>query len=512
MAFHGQLYRVFHCLLANLLHVGTYIDLHSLHDLEELRSGCLEEHRTIMSASPPLPTTKKSFFKKPRWATSAPATESGDFFRHSDTVYDSILREKEERREKHAQKKKAKAGGEDMEDRRDIKWRRISTDEEVQEEDGQNGSETASTGSREGAPTELGRRHNGLKSPAGHQPAPARRATCSNADPPSRVANPVSSNVIELGSDDDRSQPQPVVLERVVQNPVPDEEVSEEEDEYVLQLKQKAREKARLRKLGIDRVADKGQSSSVSKPQPQPPSSPQARSTFNQPQTVSCPPPKNDETIVQILITTKIPNAKALLVNRKVSQPMQQVREVWCSRQNFSEDVTAKIIFTWRGKRLYDTTTSTHLVNVLKKERARMMVGLDVDDEEDPSNGRIEVEAMTKDTYEEEMLRKSRRESEADANDIFNPEIQDRQLRESSTTAKEQAYQVVMNAQGLEALHLKVRPNTPVAKMMAAFKKMRQVDPEKTCWLVHDGNRLEPESIVGDTEIEDGDAVEVHVR
>lgn len=215
---------------------------------------------------------------------------------------------------------------------------------------------------------------------------------------------------------------------------------------------------------------------------------------------------------MQILVTTEIPNTNKLLVNRRVSQPMQQVRQVWCSRQNFSEEMTASVIFTWRGKRLYDTTTSMHLLNVLKKERARKMGNLIEDDEDDPSNGMIQIEAITKDMYDQKMLRRGSEGVEAHTNDTRDTGVRDGQSPERSPAPQKAAYTIVMNAQGLEAMHLRVRPNTSIERMMAAFKKMREVDPEKTCWLVFDGERLEPESTVEDTEIEDGDAVEVHIR
>ena len=456
-------------------------------------------------------TTKKSFFKKPTWATQAPVSESGDFFRHSDTVYDNILKEKERRRKKHAQKKQAKAGIAIADEGRDNKRRRISADDD-DEEDGQSVSGTGSVDSRSEDLTKT-------EAEASENIPKARNLTAHSPRPspskPTLSCKPITSapsQAIELGSDDETSQSHQPTAEGKVRSPRQDDEISDEDDEYVLELKQKAREKARLRKLGTGSANGQMQASrSPEPPQPQPVSS---RNHLASPQrhAAPTPPPKRDEAIVQILITTKIPNAKPLLVNRKVSQSLQQVREVWCSRQNFDQDMTAKVIFTWREKRLYDTSTSTHLLNVLKKERARRMGGLAYDDEEDPSEGRIEVEAITKDMYEQRQLQRSREGKAADTDDAIDQDIQHDQSPERSSTPKQPEYTVVLKAQGFEQLQLKVRPSTAIAKIMAAFKKIRNLDPGKTCWLVHDGDRLEPESTVSDTEIEDGDAVEVHVR
>jgi hypothetical protein len=70
----------------------------------------------------------------------------------------------------------------------------------------------------------------------------------------------------------------------------------------------------------------------------------------------------------------------------------------------------------------------------------------------------------------------------------------------------------MLHSPGLEAVALKVRPSTLVSKVMAGFKKIRHVDQGKICWLVFDGERLDPETRICDTEIEDGDVVDVQIR
>jgi Ubiquitin-2 like Rad60 SUMO-like len=464
-----------------------------------------------MPMSPPSsPKTKKSFFKKPTWATSAPPSQSGDFFRHSDAVYDNILREKERRREKHAQKKQANVRVDAVQEDQGVKRRRISIEDEDQEEDGSSDSETKSTGSRRVDTTDNEKPENRSNSPTRLGPCQAGRASRPNAESFSITSTHMCSNFIELESDDQKSDPQPIAPAKI-QTRVSDEENSDEEDEYVLELKQKARAKARLKELSADPHHTQGSARPLLEAQQPTPLSPfpGTSSTFTKQHPVPILPPDQEETIVSILINTKIPNAKQLIVNRKVSQPMQQVRQVWCSRQSFDDEMTAKIIFTWRGKRLYDTTTSTHLLNVLKKERARQMGGLHYEDEEDPSNGRIEVEAMTMEIYEQ---RQRQDDIETDTTRTIGPGTEDSSSHDRPATPPEPVYEIVMNAPGLQALALKVRPSTPIAKMMAGFKKLRKVDAEKTCWLVFDGERLDPDKFVKDTEIEDGDVVEVHVR
>jgi hypothetical protein len=66
--------------------------------------------------------------------------------------------------------------------------------------------------------------------------------------------------------------------------------------------------------------------------------------------------------------------------------------------------------------------------------------------------------------------------------------------------------------QSMTPMILRVRPNTDIAKIMAGFKKTKEVDAEKTCWLVFDGERLNPDSTVEDVGLEHEDTVEVHLR
>ncbi|KAL9627280.1 MAG: hypothetical protein Q9164_007651, partial [Protoblastenia rupestris] len=323
---------------------------------------------------------------------------------------------------------------------------------------------TASTRRGEQDTATTGQPKTPARSPARRGPVQAGRASPNYTESSLNTPTLLSSNVIKLDFDKESNEHQPTTSERKVQTRILDEEASEEEDDYVLELKQKAREKARLNNLGIHPVRNEVSALRVLEAQEQRHLSPDDQPISFQRRAARSPPQK-DETVVQILIDTKIPNAKPLIVNRKVSQPMQQ------------------------------------------RERARQLGELAGDDDEDPSNGRIEVVAMTKNMFEQ---KRDQNDTEADANSVTDPALQDGQSQARSATA-EPKYTVVMNAQGLEPLQLKVRPSTPIAKMIAGFKKVRQVDPAKTCWLIHDGDRLEPESLVRVTEIENGDAVEVHL-
>ncbi|KAE8320411.1 hypothetical protein BDV39DRAFT_44572 [Aspergillus sergii] len=71
--------------------------------------------------------------------------------------------------------------------------------------------------------------------------------------------------------------------------------------------------------------------------------------------------------VVQILITSKIENTKPLIVHRKMSQSLRDVRLAWCNCQSIPKEMQSFILLTWKGRRLFDVTTCRSLgINVPK--------------------------------------------------------------------------------------------------------------------------------------------------
>ena len=69
-----------------------------------------------------------------------------------------------------------------------------------------------------------------------------------------------------------------------------------------------------------------------------------------------------------------------------------------------------------------------------------------------------------------------------------------------------------MKAKDLEAFKLVVKPTTSIEKMIAAFRKARDVPGDKEISLHLDGDELEAESTAGGNDFEDMDSIEVHIR
>src|SRR5436853_5420657 len=103
-----------------------------------------------------------------------------------------------------------------------------------------------------------------------------------------------------------------------------------------------------------------------------------------------------------IPIRTASPDTKQLIVTRWASQNLQRVKEAWCKRQGFDAAMAKKVFLTWRGNKLFNTTTSRHILRTLKAERKNSGIGgLGSDEDSNQSEGKIEVEAVTEDILTE---------------------------------------------------------------------------------------------------------------
>lgn len=514
---------------------------------------------------------KRSLFTKPAWAAAAPAastksTTDGSVFGRN-TVYEDILVAEQKKRERKHDKARERAE-KAKDEGRDAKRRRVSSEAEsvnlLSDSDIQSISSQASEERRspivEDRPVTRStpKKDKNLQIGLGD-------TTRSSPSPRRNLAAP--KTLVNLDSDDPAEddelvlltppKPNRVTLSKSKPKPQLDDYESEEEDEFLQELKQKAREKARLQKLGLvdgDRASvpatTAAKSASIASAPARSSSAEQTRpvsSNSNADAHSETPASqqekqreKADDIDVKILITSAIPDTKALIVKRKASQPLKQVREFWCQRNNLDPKTTAQIFFTWRGTRLFDSTTMRGPIQKLKSDHAaKQRVIFDDDDEdddnddddtdtdqtvEDPSQGRITLEATTQELFDEQQRDKERKaRGSGDQDGHGDDDDDDDAYYREQDAAREQAEKeaeekmkgsivIRLVSQIVEPMNLRVRPHTSIGKMMQGFAATRKLGEGKTAWLVFDGERLDPASAVKDVGLEDEDEVEVHIR
>lgn len=201
--------------------------------------------------------------------------------------------------------------------------------------------------------------------------------------------------------------------------------------------------------------------------------------------------------IVEILITSDIPNTKPLIVRRKASQSLKDVRLAWCSRQNFSDQMKSSVFLTWKGKRLFDVTTCR---NLCVERRPSLDDTVDILLPENFS--RIQMDAVT----EELFAAKRRTQTQPPERGTTLPEP------ELEISQQESLIRINLKCPGFEDHKVKAKPNTRILRLMSSFRDARDISSERQIHLIFDGERLDPESCISDHDIADLDLVEVQLK
>ncbi|MCJ1281956.1 hypothetical protein MMC26_001279 [Xylographa opegraphella] len=466
-------------------------------------------------ADPPKPTPmKRPLFNQPAWSKPRTMQDSTDFFDRSSQVLARVSINDEQKRKKKAARQHQEQTQTKHKEEQDGKRRRLSNAEEKKKvvySSNQVSSHQTNTVLKEQQTSARTRpnAHSGeslrpitdLQLP--NSLAKSYKETIAVATGIKTRSAP--TNIIDLEgsegsvqageseSDDDQeitliTKTKPVVYDDF---PTSDEEFPE--------LARKAREKARRKRLEAD---------SADTVAPDPPlsagnSEPQSFAVQAS-QRVPTPPPPDP--VVSLLITSRIPNTKPLIVNRRLSQRLKDVRIAWCQRQQFTTEATQNVILTWRGKRLFDVSSCKSIGIGVDSEGNIVMKGeKDIFGEADRQ---IHLEAMTEETLR--VLKKAKEHAEAEG--IMEDAIDEIEEPAPNQPNQEQQIRIILKAKELKDFKLIVKPTTLLSRMINAFRIEYNIDPGKEVYLVFDGDRLDPPIAVGDTELSDMDSIEVFIR
>lgn len=219
---------------------------------------------------------------------------------------------------------------------------------------------------------------------------------------------------------------------------------------------------------------------------------------------------------LEILITSSIENTQPLIVSRKLSQRLKDVRLAWTQRQGFTPEMADAVFLTWRGKRLFDVMSCKSLGLGVNSSGVIRGHGNLLGDE----GGRLHMEAMTL-----EILKARKKAQE----DCQTSEEQARDTASVSPAKAEAQIKIILVGRDHDDFRLRVKsvmsatptPHghhadmvqaTTICKIISAFRISNDIQPEKEVFLLFDGERLSPQCKVGETEISDMDKIEVYVR
>ncbi|KAL8943652.1 MAG: hypothetical protein Q9216_000940 [Gyalolechia sp. 2 TL-2023] len=406
------------------------------------------------------PQLKRPLFTKPSWAQEDKSSNSTDFFRRSNQSYAHIAAEAERKRQRRLIRKQRERACEASHLESADKRRCISSDS-----DSENGSDHSSSDNTTSARRKQNQDSVSNKEPKvwekKQSPSPSKLRSSPKslgqryeielaAKEEIKGQKPLPSNIVDLEAEDGYGDNPPgtkddeiVEVTKVMRSELsPEDDGLIPSDDEFAELARKAREKARRKRLEANVLSP---TFDIPEPRTQEGHTDRAKSVHEH-----TPPPAAPDPVVSILITSRIINTSPLIVNRKVSQRLKDVRITWCQRQGFTADMTASIFLTWRGKRLFDVTTCKSLgIGVDSSGNIVMKGQKDILGEEERQ---IHMEAMTAEILEEYQTKKHREAERENHQGI------DAHSEEPPVVEKEAQVRIILKAKGYTDLKLIVKP------------------------------------------------------
>ena len=383
---------------------------------------------------------KRSLFNKPSWSKPQALINDTDLFHRSNQTYADLAAEAERARtRKKLARKERERACEDVIGDCAGKRRRTSEDEEDDDED-LSSDESSRYPSRKEIKTNPVQSENENIAPSTSPRKPKHspkslfkryeaKVTASELSQEQRQKIKVP-DIIDLEDEEDssKSSGQELTWKSAVVKPAapPDEDSQPVSDEEFPELARQAREKARRKRLGEDNTSTTANSHDGQV------SLHQAISPNSQP-----------DPILQILITSDIENTTPLIISRRLSQRLKDVRLMWAKRQNFATEFTDTVFLTWRGKRIFDVTTCRSL-GITVDAMGRISIKRSLWEEEE--EGQIHMEAMTT------KINESKR------NEATSQDNHAAQKQAMTTPDHEGQVRIVLKAKGLDDFKLQVRP------------------------------------------------------
>ena len=293
-----------------------------------------------------------SLFNRPTWAksqTSELDESETNLFSHSDRSYQDIVAEQERKKREKLERQKAKeerrgSGKHKIKDEfaedGTVKRRRITA------EDGEallssvglwSTLDSGVNGQDDGFGTDL------VDGPVRRSPRLNRHVNRVSPRKPKKRDR--TAEAIDLGDSDDAND---VTITKITSHEA--EAIEEESDEEFAELARRARQerpRSELREKN-SRTPDVA----VNAP------SPGSDALDTGQRSLPTPPP---DPIVQIFKASRIPNTNPLIVHRRLSQRIQEIRTAWCEKQGFPRESYDDIFFVHRMRRVYDVTTCKSL-------------------------------------------------------------------------------------------------------------------------------------------------------
>ncbi|KAL2759138.1 hypothetical protein ACRALDRAFT_1080680 [Sodiomyces alcalophilus JCM 7366] len=238
---------------------------------------------------------------------------------------------------------------------------------------------------------------------------------------------------------------------------------------------------------------------------------------------------EKDKTRIQILVTSRIPNAEPKRFVITLWKPLSFVRRAWCNNPGATLPLEPEALdgtfLTWRGRRLYDSTTLNSLdIGASANGTLQHASAGTFHDTDGFSKDwtRLHMEMWTEELWEEHQRRTERARLRAlgeldDDSDEGGAALDGEGGGEGEAAAgpaagEEPKIRVILKTRSDEPVKTTVRPSTTIETLVVMYRKMRNVPEGWTVSLYFDGEKLDEASTIEEVDIEDMDTMEVSVK
>ncbi|KAF2665871.1 hypothetical protein BT63DRAFT_458232 [Microthyrium microscopicum] len=226
----------------------------------------------------------------------------------------------------------------------------------------------------------------------------------------------------------------------------------------------------------------------------------------DEPEAKTLTPPPADtgpNPVMDIFIEPNIPNTKPLLVQRKYKQTLKEVRHAWARVNNLTPTETSAMFLTWRGRRIFDVQSCKSMGIFLDHHGFPYMKSEDLGDQ--PID-KVAVVATTKAIVEAEKaaaeLAKKQRE-EGYGQLVDEPKVRD--------------FKLILQSKNYDEQRIRIKEDHTFQKVIDVVRKKCEIPDNLTINISFDGEMLDPEMAMKDSELVDEDPkdpilLDVHVR
>jgi hypothetical protein len=213
---------------------------------------------------------------------------------------------------------------------------------------------------------------------------------------------------------------------------------------------------------------------------------------------------------IQVFIQPRIPNTQPLLIKRRYRQNFRRIINTWCEENKLDKAQASEVIFTWQEKRVFNVSTFMSLGITLDIEGLPILVSKDGYSE--PMDKLVlvattlSIQQEDKKRAEEEVASRAKLEVEA----------------ELEAKPKERGIRIILRSKAYEEHKLIVKPvrfirqnalgetanrlqSTDIQKIITNYRNQFRIPQDKHLSILFDGEALNPQDFVKDTELADCD-------